>query len=908
MALEIYRRMRRFLKRDAWDAERRKEIDSYLEIETEKNIARGLDQREARFAAQRKLGNAALLREEIRQMNSLGILETTWQDVRYGLRQLRLNPGFAIAAILSLALGIGANTAIFQLLDAVRLRTLPVSHPEELLQVKIDQPHGRTGSFITRYPAMTNPQWELIRANQQAFSGMLAWAPWPFNIADSGQVQNAQGIWVSGDFFNVLGVPPVVGRVFSSADDTPGCSNAGAVISYSFWQQHFGGDPNVIGKEIHVSHRAFPIIGVTPASFYGVEVGHTYQLALPLCAEPLVVPPSNGRGSFLTSRDTWWLTLVGRLKPGWTAERASAQLRTISPQVFRETVPQDFEGSPKDIEHYLGYKLGAFPGATGNSDLRQNYQDPLTLLLALAGLVLLIACGNLTNLLLARASARQKEMAVRLAIGASRARLVRQLLAESLLLSLIGAALGILLAEWLSAFLVAFLSTQTRPLFVNLPLDWRMLAFTAGLAIATCVLFGLAPAFRATSASPGSTLKSTARGNTAGRERFSLRRALVLAQVALSLVLVTGAILFARSLGRVMTVNAGFTQDKIVVADVDYTRANIAPPQRLAFQVDLLQRVRSIPGVVAAATNSIVPITGSSWNQNVLYDPLSTDSPGETNINEVSADYFRTMAIALIAGRDFNEHDVVGAPMVAIVNQKFASKFFWGKNPIGNRFSLQKMSVKDNVSLEIVGLVADTKYDDMHTEPPRLVFLAMTQDPKQDSDTSIMVRSSIPLDEITPAITGQLRGFNPDIEFSVLRTMVRNSLLGDRLMAMLSGFFGALAALLATVGVYGVISYMVARRGGEFGIRMALGASPGAIMRIVLREAVWLVGIGIVVGAVLALTGARQAKAMLYGITPYDPVTLALSVAVLAAVAFIASYIPALRASHLDPVTALREE
>ena len=908
MAWAVYRRLRRFLNRGAWDSERRRELESYLDIETERNLSRGVPLMEARFAAQRKLGNTTLVREEIREMNSLGLMETLWQDLRYGLRLLRLNPGFAAAAILSLALGIGANTAIFQLLDAVRLRTLPVAHPEQLLQVKIDKPNGRSGSFITRYPAITNPQWEEIRANQQAFSGVLAWAPWAFNIAETGQVENVPGIWVSGDFFNVLGVQPVIGRLFSSGDDTRGCTNPGTVISYSFWQQHFGGDPNVIGKQIHLSHHAFEIIGVTPSAFYGVEVGHTYRVALPICAEPILMPVPQGQDTFLTSRDTWWLTIVGRLKPGWTQESAAAQLRTISPEVFRATLPPDFDSNAKDRDHYLGYKLGAFPGATGNSDLRQNYQDPLTLLLALAGLVLLIACGNLTNLMLARASTREKEMAVRLAIGASRGRLVRQLLAESLLLAVIGAALGTLLARWLSAFLVAFLSTRNNQLFVNLGMDWRMLAFTMALAAATCVLFGLAPALRATNTSPSETLKAAGRANTAGRERFGLRRALVLAQVALSLVLVTGAILFARSLGQVMTASTGFTQDKIVVADVDYTRANVPQPQRVAFQLDLLNRVRSVPGVTAAASTSIIPITGSSWNQNVLYDPLSTDSPGETNINEVSTDYFRTMGIALIGGRDFNEHDVVGSPNVAIVNQTFASKFFHGKNPIGNRFSLQKLSVKDNVNLTIIGFVADTKYDDMHTDAPPLVFLAMTQNPKQESDATMMVKAAIPLEQITPAITEELRDINPDISFSVFRTMIQQSLRGDRLMAMLSGFFGVLAAFLASIGLYGVISYTVARRKNEFGIRMALGAQRGDIVSIVLREAGLLVAGGIVIGAVLAFFGSNTAKSLLYGLKPHDPVTFVIAIVALAAIAALASFVPALRASRMDPASSLREE
>jgi len=892
----------RLWRRKQMDEQLERELRFHLDRHAGELIARGVDPAEARRQARLAIGGPEQVKEECRDARGTRWLEDLVQDVRYSIRTLRKNPGFAVVAILTLALGIGANTAIFQLLDTVRLRTLPVQNPQELRQVNIDKANGRTGSFTSRYPALTNAIWEQIRDKQNGFSGTFAWSPWPFNIAESGEVRNVEGIWVSGDFFNVLGVPPLIGRVFTSADDTPGCAATSAVISYAFWQQEYGGQSDVLGKQLHVNHHAFDIVGVTPPSFYGVEVGRTYQIALPICAEPVV----EGQDSGLSRRAFWWLTAVGRLKPGWTDEQAAAQLRAVSPAIFDASVPPEFDA--EGAAHFRGYKLGVFPGATGNSELRENYQDPLTLLLGLAGLVLLIACGNLANLLLARASARGQEMAVRLAIGASRGRLVRQLLAESLLLAVAGAALAVLIARWLATFLVSFLSTQQNPLFVDLATDWRMLAFTGGLAILTCVLIGLTPALRATRVAPGTALKTAGRGMTADRERFGLRKLLVVSQVALSLVLVTGALLFARSLAKVMTQDAGFVQDKILVADIDYTRANIPAARQLSFQLDLLQQLRSIPGVVEAATTSIVPITGSSWNQNVLYSPQAKDSPGGTHINEVSDGFFRTMGIRLVEGRDFGRSDSVGGPHVAIVNQIFAKKFFAGKNPVGQRFSLQAMDATKNVSIEIVGLVSDTKYDDMHSANPPLVYLPLTQDEHLSSDVTFMVRSSVPLDAIRPAIGEKVRYLNPDLRLSVLRTVVQESLLSDRLMAMLSGFFGVLAALLASTGLYGVISYTVEGRRNEFGIRVALGAQPRDIVTIVMREAGVLLAFGILAGAALALAGSQEAQSLLYGLKAYDPLTLLAAVVVLALIAALASCVPAMRASRTDPAAALREE
>src|SRR6516162_2868241 len=498
------------------DRELDDELRDYLDQDTTEKMRSGMSREEARQAARLEIGGMEAVKENVRAASWETRLETLWADLRFGARLLRFNPVFACAAILSLSLGIGANTAIFQLLDAVRLRTLPVKNPQEMARIKLDRRGSRSGNFSTRYPDFTYALWEQIRDKQQ-------------------------GLWVSGEFFETLGVEPALGRLLNTADDQPGCAAAGAVLSYSYWQQEYGGRIDAIGQKLTISRHPFPVIGVTEPDFHGVEVGRYFDVAVPLCAEPVV----NGEDSHLKSHVGWWLSVLGRLKPGWTVERAAAQLDAISPSLFEATLPPEY--NPENVKHYLAIRLTAKPADLGVSDLRENYEQPLRLLLALAGLVLLIASANLANLLLARASVREKEMGMRMAVGAGRGRLVRQLLAESLLLSALGASLGALLAHNLSQVLVASLSTQNDPLFVDLGTDWRVLGFTTALAILTCILFGLAPALRATGVSPGLVLRESGRGITKGRSPLSLRRILVVAQVALSFSRRGGGSLFARS-------------------------------------------------------------------------------------------------------------------------------------------------------------------------------------------------------------------------------------------------------------------------------------------------------------------------------------------------------------------------
>ena len=891
--------LRRFFHRRRWDEERARELASYLAEETADNLARGMAPADARAAAHRKLGNATRIREEIYEMNSLGFVETLWQDLRYGARVLRRNPTFAIVTILTLALGTGANAAIFELIEAVNLRVLPVTQPDRLVELKIvNATHGRTGSFQGSRPSFSNVVWERIRGEQQVFSGMLAWSTTTWDLAPAGESRPVQGLLVSGDYFTTLGVPARIGRVLTTADDRPGCGTPDAVISDAFWRREYGANPTAVGRSIVLDGHAVTIVGVTPPSFFGTEVGRSFDVALPLCSDALF----NARHR-LARADYWFLGAFGRLKPGVSPDQAAAQLRAISAGIFRDTTPPNYD--PATAKDYQTFEIGVLPAANGYSSLRANYADSLTVLLVLTGLVLLIACANLANLMLARATAREREIAVRLAIGASRPRLVRQMISESLLIAALGATAGLLAAQWFSRALVAFLNSDGTRVFVDVGLDGRVFAFTAAIAAAAALAFGLVPAIRATRTPPSTTIKAASRSVT--DSRFGLRRVLVVAQVALSLTMVVGALLFVRSLWKLTHVDPGFRTDGVLVVSVDYRKAGIAEAARGAFERQIIGRLRALPGVTGAAHVDGAPLAGNFWNQHIVVN--SVEQQVNVNFNAVTRGYFDVMRTPMHAGRDFDDHDTPESPRVAVVTDTFAARFF-PHGAVGQTFQIVEDPGLPRPPVTIVGVVRDVKYSDLREPFTPLVFMDAAQERGLRGASDFVVRATTALPAVSAAATRTLLDLNGSIvvRYQTMASIVGATLVRDRLMATLSGFFGALAVLIAAVGLYGVMAYTVARRKIEIGIRMALGADRRSVIGMVAREALMLLGAGALVGLAAAIPGARLAASLLYGLQPSDLPTMMASVALLALITMAASCIPAWRAARVAPTVALRED
>jgi len=826
-----------------------------------------------------------------------------WRDLRHAFRFLRLSPGFTLVAVLTLALGIGANTAIFQLIDSIRLRTIPVKNPQELGTIRIADRHWNSGQFSAQYSQLSFAMWEQIRKRQEGFAEIAVWSDQRFNLATGGEIRNASGIRVSGDFFHVLGLEPILGRLLGPEDDQPGCAMSGANISYAFWQRNFAGDPSVVGKRLTLDGNSFQVLGVTPPGFNGISIGDTFDVAVPICVEPILHPRNNR----LTLRHAWWLASIGRLKPGWTITRANAQMLAVTPAILQETIPTVYDAEA--TKKFLEYKLSAYPASTGFSELREDSETSLWLLLGISGLVLLIACANLANLMLARTSARERQITIRRALGATRWRMIRELLSESLLLAAVGSLCGIFLAFAISRMLVAFISTQQNPVFLNLGMDWRVLAFTTGLAVLTTVSFGLAPAMRSTREEPAALLQSGSRGSTEGRERFSLRRILIVSQVGLSVVLLMGALLFVRSLRNLATLNVGFQQTGILVTAIDFERLQLPEQRYTEYKRDLVKRVQAIPGVESAAHAMLVPFGGTTWNDAVITEGSDQDA-GVAWLNFLGPGYFKTVGTPLLAGRDFDDRDTATSVKVAIVNQAFARKIFKGADPLGKRFRIHERPGKPRPLYEIVGVTADNKFQDMHEEFLPFMYFPATQQDEPSPDDQILIRSSLPITSLIGSMKETIADVNPgiDLEFLVFKTRIQNSLIQDELMATLSGFFGFLAALLAAIGLYGVMSYMVVQWTKEIGIRMAIGANRTHVLRMILREATVLTVTGLVIGAGLSLAAAQAAKSLLYGLKPRDPLTLVMAVVTLSAVAVLASFLPAYRASKLDPLTALRYE
>jgi putative ABC transport system permease protein len=821
------------------------------------------------------------------------------QDLRDAFRALKATPVVTVVAIFSLALGIGANTAIFSILDSLMMRALPVRAPQQLAILGEGSERRNT--------SWTNPIWEQIREHQALFEGAFAWSGTRFNLAQGGPTELVDGMWASGGVFDVLGVSAILGRTFTADDDRRGGGLDGpvAVISYGFWQRRFGGAADVIGRSLTVERVPFTIVGVAPPGFFGVDVGRTFDVAIPIGTEPLI----RGKESSLDRRSNWWLNVMVRRKEGQSLAAAETAIRGVVPQIREATMPQDYR--PEDKESYLRGGFSLLPAATGGSGLRRLYRLPLTAMMVVVGLVLLIACANIANLLLARATSRRHELSVRVALGASRLRIARQLLSESLMLAITGAVVGLLFARWGSRLLVRQLSTSTNNVFLDLSLDWRVLGFTAGVAAITAVLFGTVPALRGMRVEPNDALKAQGRG-VVGDGRAGLGSMLVVLQVALSLVLVVAAGLFVRTFSSLASLDAGFDRGPILIASVNAQRAQLEPADRPELFRRVLEAASGVPGVASAALSAVTPVSGSTWNRGIeLPDgPSLPEKERVTFINLISADWFRTYGTPMLAGRDFTSHDTMGAPPVAIVNETFARKFAYGKNPVGTRVRQPGFQSRPTIDREIVGYVKDAVYRSLREPVPPTMYIPYAQQPEPPSSMSVSVRAAGgPPVLLTKSLAAALTPVNGDIAitFRPLAEQVNAALTQERIVALLSGFFGGLALLLAALGLYGVTSYAVSRRRTEIGIRMALGAAPGGVIRLVLRRVAILVGAGIVLGSAVSLWAVHLVSTLLYGLQPRDPLTLFASIAVLGSIGALAGWLPARRASRIDPARVLRE-
>jgi predicted permease len=820
---------------------------------------------------------------------------------------MRAAPVVTLVVILSLALGIGANTAIFSIVNSLLLRALPVDRADRLVLLL-------KNSAVTSSSPWSNPVWEQIRDHHgDLFAGLFALSrrTTRFNLAQRGQTDFVDGIYASGQYFEALRVRPMLGRAFTAEDDrrSGGPDGPVAIISYIFWQRRFGGSPDVVGKTQTIDRVPFTIVGVMPPDFFGTEVGSRSDVIIPIGTEPLM----RGGDSQLDRATTSWLLVMARLKEGQTIESAEQALRAVQPQIRDATMPATARADVR--AGHLATPFGLQAAAGGTSAMRARYRQPILAIMTVVALVLLIACANVANLFLARASARRHEFSVRLALGASRWRLARQQLVEALLLAASGSAGGLVIAQWGSDLLVRQLSTHATAVFLDTGVDWRVLAFTASVALAVALLFGVVPALRASRSEPIDAIREHSRG-TAAERGIGFAGVLAAGQVALCLVLVVAAGLFIRTFTTLATLHVGFDRDPVLLVRLDIPRTSAEPSQRAALYERVVATVRSTAGVAHAAISEVTPVSGMITDVYVEAEngPQLVPPQNVSYRNVITPDWLATYGTRLVAGRDFDDRDRVASPPVAIVNETFARRFLQGANPLGRRIRNPSSAPGETRPwMEVVGIVGDATYLTLRAAVPPTMYVPLAQQPLGSgvfpfATLSVRAASGSPV-SVARGVGEAIAQVDSDIAitFTPLKHQVDAALVQERILAMLSGWFSVLALLLSALGLYGVTSYAVNRRRTEIGIRMAIGAAPARVVWLVLARLTVLLGLGVLIGAGASVWASRFVATLLYGIEPRDPATLILSAGVLAGVGALAGSLPAYRASRVDPVEVLRE-
>jgi predicted permease len=896
---------RRQIERDLDD-----ELRGYLDAAVEQNLAAGMSREDAIRAARIRIGSIEAAKDAVRDVGWESRLEGMWQDVRHACRGLRRSPGFATIAIVTLALGIGVNTAVFSVVNGLLLRALPVAAPEQLVLLSTRE------NIEEGYPAgWSYSIWDQIRQRRDGFDGAIAWTVFPqqFDLAQTGERQPADGLFVSWDFFEELGVPLLAGRGFTAAEDVLAAPDGRvAVISYGFWQRQFGGAADVVGRALSLNRVPVTIVGVTPPEFFGPEVGRAFDIALPIGAAPAILNEPGWAGPAGRS----YLAVMLRLRSGQSIESASAMLRGMQRQIVEGAMPKNaLWGSVQDDMMKNPFTLAA--AAAGTSELRRQYSRSLVTVLIIAALVLLIACANIANLLLARSTAARHEFSVRLAIGAPRWRLVQQLLVESLVLSGLGAIAGLLIAGAGSRLLVAQLSTWFDRVVLDVSIDWRVLAFTAAVSVATALLFGTIPAIRTARFAPGAALKdSLADLRTRGRV-VRLRGGLVAAQVGLSLVLLVAAGLFIRSFERLGAVPLGFDSDRVLVVDVNTSRAQVDATNRGTYFQNLADAVRTIPGVTQAAVSLNTPVNRGVTAVSDFTVPGGPDLPAAQRrviVNLVTPGWFETYGMTVRAGRVIDAHDTANAAAVVVVNEAFVKRFLPGREAVGQVVvNAMPEPEKPPVPQTIVGVVANAvdqslRYDVYPTLYQPLVQFTMPI-PLIEFGLSVRAATGSPA-LLARGVSSALTAVDRNLAFSFhpLADQVSAARQQERLVAWLAAFFGSLALLLAALGLHGVTSYTIERRRTEIGIRVALGAQRRDVVGLALRQTILMTVLGVLAGVAAAAAVTHYLQALLFGVAPLDPITFIAAPALLIAVALCASYLPARRATTIDPMIALRCE